>query len=112
MDIDYEIIGSRIREERTKRYLSQLKLSELADISPQYLCHIETGRKRPSLQTLINISEALRIDINVLLYGEFEESKNDEQEAIEYILEGCSDSERKALTELLSSARTILKKII
>ena len=38
-----ELIGSRIKELRKKKGLSQEELSEKADITPNYLSRIERG---------------------------------------------------------------------
>ena len=41
MGLNYKHIGRRIREERIRTGMSQEKLAELADSSPQYISHIK-----------------------------------------------------------------------
>ena len=43
MEIDYELIGKRIREERISQNLSQQTLAEISNISPTNISHIERG---------------------------------------------------------------------
>lgn len=43
MDIDYGKVGERIREIRLKRGITQEKLAELSDLSPQHMNRIERG---------------------------------------------------------------------
>jgi len=58
---EYKIIGNTIREHRTKAHLTQEKLSELADLHPNYLGEIERGETMLSLYALIRIARALRV---------------------------------------------------
>ena len=42
--------------------ISQKELAEKADISQSFLCDIEQGRSKPSIDTALKIAEALNID--------------------------------------------------
>lgn len=64
MIISKEIIGKKIRQMRIEKGFSQEQLSEKIDISPRHMCTIENGNSFPSLETFVNISEVLDIDIN------------------------------------------------
>jgi len=46
-----ELLGSRIKEIRKLRRLSQEELSEKINIDPKHLSRIEVGRGFPSLDT-------------------------------------------------------------
>jgi transcriptional regulator with XRE-family HTH domain len=52
---------------RKERGLTQEQLSQLVDLSPNYLSNIETGLKTPKLDTFVEIINALRCDANSLL---------------------------------------------
>ena len=52
-------IGRRVREFRKAAGLTQEQLSEKVDIAPQYLSRLETGRRTPSLDTIVALAEAL-----------------------------------------------------
>jgi len=61
------MIGKNIRALRQKRKLSQEKLARLTDISLNTLTKIESGfTKRPSIQTIKKIADALQISIDDL----------------------------------------------
>ena len=60
-------IGQAIRYYRKKKGLSQYKLAELTNLSTSYISEIETAKKIPSMETLINIANALEVDIWDLL---------------------------------------------
>lgn len=48
----------KIREELN---ISQKELAEKAEISQQFICDIEAGRRKPSIDTAIKIARALNI---------------------------------------------------
>jgi len=55
------VVGLTIKRLRTKRGLSQDKLSELADIHTSYIGQIECGLKSPSLKVLFRIADGLKV---------------------------------------------------
>jgi len=61
------MIGKNIKKIRQQKKLSQEKLARSADISLNTLTKIESGfTKRPSLQTIKQIADALGITIDEL----------------------------------------------
>ena len=76
MKLDKEIIGKKIRQIRIEKGLSQEQLSEKIDISPRHMCTIENGNSFPSIETFVNISEILDIDINKFFNLDHAEKNN------------------------------------
>lgn len=58
-----ELIGNRIKELRKKRGLSQEKLSEKAEITPNYLSRVERGTENPTLDMFIRLANALEVEM-------------------------------------------------
>lgn len=58
-----ELIGKRIQELRKAHRLSQEKVAEKADISPNYLSRIECGKENPTLDMLIKLADALKVEM-------------------------------------------------
>ena len=50
-----------IRERREQLGISQKELAEKADISQSFLCDIEQGRSKPSIDTAVKLADALGI---------------------------------------------------
>lgn len=57
--VDYKRLGERIAQTRKSQKLSQEKLAELADITATNLSHIERGKIKTSIETLVAIANAL-----------------------------------------------------
>lgn len=58
-----ETITENIKHFRSKRNVSQEKLSQMCGYSSTYIGKIERGQRSPSLDTLIRIAEALQVPI-------------------------------------------------
>lgn len=67
--MDLIAIGGRIKAERKRRGISQESLAEIVSVSPHYIYEIERGMKAMSLETLINIINALGISADYLIFG-------------------------------------------
>ena len=97
MSVNFTIVGKRVKEVRKRKNLSQAQLAERADLSTQYVSQIETAKKQASLQSLVNISNALEISLDELLAG------NQVNKPTEYVLEvnevflDCSKFEKRVM---------------
>ena len=59
--------GKNVKIERIKKDLTQEQLAEIMDVSHNYLACIETGRPNMSLGKILELAEALDVDIEKLL---------------------------------------------
>ena len=59
-----KMIGSRIQKIRKQKGLTQDRLAEDINISSKYLSSIERGKENPTLNTIIQLSESLDVDLD------------------------------------------------
>jgi putative transcriptional regulator len=64
---------NHVREERTKKDLTQVQLAEMVNVSRQTIISIETGRYTPSVILAIKLANALAKKVETL----FEIEKSD-----------------------------------
>ena len=57
------MIGTRIRNLRIQKKLSQEELALAADIHPAYLGRVERGEKCPSIETVYKIAQGLKVSL-------------------------------------------------
>jgi len=57
-------IGARIREERRRMGYTQEQLAERADLSANFIAHLERGSRKPSLDTLVVLSGLLEVPVD------------------------------------------------
>ena len=74
IQLDYEALGQRIRQQRKLMNMTQEELASVSDVSTSYIGHIERGIKHCSLETLICICNSLQIPPNSLLQDSLSES--------------------------------------
>ena len=108
-DINYELIGTRIREKREEAGYSQEQLAWDAELSNTYVSLVETGKKKPSLGSLLKISNVLGITLDELLSGNQLHNPTDYQTDIDELMNDCTLEERRFIYELLRSSKAILR---
>lgn len=69
MNIDYVLIGKRIREIRISKKITQTKLAEAVNLSDVYLSYIECGSRKIGLKALVNIAVELSTPVDFLISG-------------------------------------------
>lgn len=74
------LLGKRIASLRSQKGLTQEKLAELVNYSPNHISKLESARTNPSFELLMNISCVLNVEIKELF-------NFDEYEDINYIKE-------------------------
>lgn len=109
MPIDYIIIGNRIREIRKRRKITQAQLAEMSGIEPSNISHIERAATKLSLPTLINISNALEVTLDEIVYDNLKKSEHVSSSLINKLLEDCTAEELKAIAEVIKTTKNILR---
>ena len=65
--MDYLRLGQRIRRQRKLMGLTQKEVAERAGISLPFYGHIERGTRKASLETTVDIANALGVSTDMLL---------------------------------------------
>ena len=65
--IDFKRVGRRIHEARERMGMTQQRLSDIVNCESNHISAIETGVKRPSIDLLARISEALDTSVDYFL---------------------------------------------
>lgn len=65
--LDAKIVGAVISDKRKMKGLSQEVLSGLADIGRTHLSAIERGERKPTLETLYRLSNALDVKMSSIV---------------------------------------------
>lgn len=69
MNVDYSVIGQRIKEGRKARKMTQELLAERLSVSVGYISQLERGVTKVSLDTLCAIAALLGCDLAELVTG-------------------------------------------
>lgn len=107
--MDIAELGIRIKQCRKARHLTQEKLAELIDVSPHYIYEIEKGLKCMSLPTLIDLSRALNISTDYLLFGQSFHAPIEQGEQLKSILNEIPPQQRDNIAEVIKLLLPYLK---
>ena len=100
MDYDFFEVGERIAMYRKARGYSQREFAEMANIKYGTLGYIEEGVTSPTIDTLINIANALDLSLGDFLGTEGE---------IISFGSTCTDNEKKLLIENWKNLKRLLR---
>lgn len=62
-----KLFAENVRVERARKNITQEKLAEMANITPEYLARIEKEKYSPSLVVIVNLAIALDISVDTLI---------------------------------------------
>lgn len=70
-ELDFSLIGQRIKEVRTDKQLTQEYLANMIGVNTSHVSNIETNKVKVSLTLLIQICNALDVTMDYLLENEY-----------------------------------------
>ena len=104
----YVKVGSRIRELRIQKKMSQADLSEKAHVSLPHISAIELGKTQMLLGTFLNIAEALQISSDALLRPDIPEVNIIYQTEFAELFSDCTPTELDAILKIVKELKTTL----
>ena len=96
-NIDFKLIGERLREERLKKGMSQEDLAEKLDVAVGYLSRVERGGTTINLTRLGQISLILDVPLERFVTGIIKEDKNYLEEDFYEIFKQCSQDKKRLI---------------
>ena len=100
MKLDYIAIGKRIRNEREKKKMSQMKLAELAGMSVNGISHIECGNTKFSLPSIVSIANALNVSVDCFLMDVVDNSLIQFKKELIDLMDDCTKDEYTLLVNI------------
>ena len=104
MQINYILLGQRIRAIRTKKGISQMELAERVNRSAAYMSY-----EFCSLDTLVQVANALNVSTDDLLVDSLTNTIKVSNHEFADILADCSDYELRVLLDMVKAAKQALR---
>ena len=111
MKLDYIAIGKRIRKEREKKKMSQMRLAELSNLSVNSISHIECGNTQFSLPSIVAIANALDVSVDCFLMDVVDNSLIQFKRELVEIFDDCSKGEYTLLVDICRTALDTYRKV-
>jgi transcriptional regulator with XRE-family HTH domain len=109
MNLNFKVIGKRVKEFRKSKKLSQEILAEMCNLSTSYISRIESGKKKASLKSLVKIGNILEIPTNILLNGKQDNEFLEYKSKLMFIIEDCNNYEKKVIFDLVIAMKRSLR---
>ena len=82
--------GTRLKQLRCSKGMTQQELSEVLNLSPQHLSKLECGTKNPTIQLIILLAQYFRVSADYLL-GLQTFEHNEKVKAMDAIIAACME---------------------
>lgn len=109
MEINYRSIGKRIRAARIECGMTQERLAEMTDLSPSHISHIESGKTKLSLASLVQIANVLKTTPDSLLYDNISISMEAYDKDFKDLIEDCTIREKEIIFQSSIQVKKALK---
>ena len=110
MELDYAAVGKRIRDARKEMGLSQETLGEMVGLSTSHVCHMEGGNTKPSLNSLVQIANALHVTMDRLLSDNMDVPYDPYKDDFLSVLQDCSEQEKEYILQATIQIKAALRR--
>lgn len=90
MELNLKMMGFRISTQRRQLRITQEELAEKVGVSAKHISAIETGRTKPNIQLLYDISTALNVTLDYFTLGIVKKSNLEE---LDDYLKECTEED-------------------
>lgn len=110
---DWKNFGKRVKTYRKQIGITNEKFAEMINRSENYLNELEKGNNSCSVHTLHQISKALKVPVDSLLYGEIADMKEEyaNKDILLNIIERCNSVEIETIKDVIISLYPHLKEV-
>ena len=96
--MDYVDLGKRVRARRTALNWTQEHLAQEIGVSTSFIGHIERGSRKASIDTLVQLANAMQVSTDELLAGSLQLPDAQIQPARK-----LTDSQKRVMMQMLST---------
>lgn len=105
MELDNVRLGKRIKAARKRKGMSQMKLSEVLDCTPNHLSYIENGNRNLSLAKFVQLANALGTSADELLMDSLDHAAEAMDHEFSSIMADCDEYKKRMLLSILLAVR-------
>ena len=100
-EIDYKMLGLKIKEIRINRGLTQDNLAEMVSCNTSHISNIDNNHTKVSLNVLLAIANALNTSIDYLLSDQYENSSLALDNEILRALKNCDNEKKQKILKMI-----------
>lgn len=100
-ELDFEIIGKRLREIRLSKSFTQEYIANKVDVNTSHISNIENNRVKVSLSALVNICNALETTVDYVLNNQYTDSDSVLNQNILNELQKCDEDMKERILKII-----------
>lgn len=108
--IDLVELGSRVKQARMDRNMSQAELADACNLCVTYVSDIERGKKCFSVDKLVRLAQVLQVSTDWLLRLDIPQTEYTYNAEAADILVDCTDEESVVLLEVMQATKQAIRK--
>ena len=105
MSDSLKTVGSRIKDARKAKRMSQAELAEKLNISISHMSDIETGKSNYGVDILMRLTEVLQVSADELLRTDVPAGNAVYASEILELMDGCTPAEKEAMLGTLKNMK-------
>ena len=102
MEINYKEIGVRVSARRKELGLTQEMVTNITDVSTNQLSNIENSHSVPTIETILKLSDALKVTPDYFLLGIAKGTESEPVKAISQKALLCTEKQQKLICDFIS----------
>ncbi|HOD93266.1 MAG TPA: helix-turn-helix transcriptional regulator [Clostridia bacterium] len=110
MSLLYRKFGNRVREKRVMVDMSQETLAEKCDVSTSYIGLVERGERKPSLEIVLKIANALNVTPNSLTLDSIKHKPSNNKDKLVLMINDFDDTQINTTFEIVNQIHSYIKK--
>ena len=99
--IDFKALGSKLREIRVSKGLTQEYVATIANVNVSHISNIENNRVKISLQTLVLVCNALDVTVDFVLSKEYSHTSSVLDKEILKELRSCNIKTKEQILQII-----------
>ena len=99
--VDFKRISKKLKEIRISKGLTQEYVANMADVNTSHISNIENNRVKVSLNTLVQICNALDTTVDYVLSDEYRNSSSALDQNILNELQKCNKDTKERLLKII-----------
>lgn len=107
MELDYYKVGERIKTARRKKGYTQSDLARITGLSQPHIGHIESGKTKVGLPTILKIANALDTTIDAFVYDSIPAAVDTYDRDFKNELDECTPKQKEDLLEVVRLIKSL-----
>lgn len=101
---ELRLLANTIHQAREEKRITQEQLAEYLQVSPTHVRHLESGRRKPSIEKLVSLCQILDVSFDRVVKGEPRPVSTAAERILNCLERAFSEEEQNLIADLIEAA--------